>query len=802
MQKRKLTFKFLCGCLTTLLLLKGVFLPVAAITIDIPTPPPIPSAPAVPGLPVTFVVPVKPQVPSLPVAPTPPAVPTISTVGDPVVVPTPPPTPRLFVSPTPTPSPAVEVVETTVTPPNIGGNEVQMVSQANDASAVGGQSDSFAVGDPVIKTGDAYTVGTTINYLNTNAAGQSTGSDEIVVENRENGVDSVNSGSITVSSDDFTIQNNDANLTNDASLTSNSGENTTSFNVGDSTIISGDAATTATAINVVNTNLDGVAVAEFNIDDTHTGDLVLNFPEIAGCSGVVNCVTNGSLSATNTQNGADSTNTADIILSDNSTVFQNNNADVVNNLVVSANTGNNESSFNTAGSSTIKTGDASVVATVGNFVNNNISGDGRVMIGVVNIFGDLFGNIVLPQEAIVSPLADTQNIVSPLADSQLSATNSGNGESSTNTTNIDTSKTTTISQTNDVNIDNTLNVLSTTGDNETSFNTASFSNADNVIQTGDATIDVNVVNIANTNKTGGDTWWLVFINDVAGNWVGKILGAPEGATMAGSNGTEFTTTADGAITVRNTDNGAGSTNTSSVSNSQTTTIIQNNSANITNNLTLSANTGGNEASFNTGGDNYIKTGNANVMANLVNFVNNNFVGSNVVVTVVNVFGSWLGSFVSPEYQASSSEQNNSDSTNQNSQPNTVPDNTGGSQIKESITDTALTKAETPPLETTGVVTDATTALAANTSQKAETAGIYTIKDNILEKDTRGRITEDNSITIPSVKQIPPALSVSHRQILPFWFWILFFTLAGIWVLKKIYVYAHNEKSYYQNSFTV
>ncbi|MEK9137934.1 MAG: hypothetical protein AAB393_12485, partial [Bacteroidota bacterium] len=98
------------------------------------------------------------------------------------------------------------------------------------------------------------------------------------------------------------------------------------------------------------------------------------------------------------------------------------------------------------------------------------------------------------------------------------------------------------------------------------------------------------------------------------------------------------------------------TNNSSITQNNNTTTVQSNTANITNNLDLSANTGGNNASRNTGGDSSITTGDANVIANLVNFVNNNISGGGkLFVNVVNVFGSWVGDFLPPGFSKPNSE---------------------------------------------------------------------------------------------------------------------------------------------------
>ena len=46
----------------------------------------------------------------------------------------------------------------------------------------------------------------------------------------------------------------------------------------------------------------------------------------------------------------------------------------------------------------------------------------------------------------------------------------------------------------------------------------------------------------------------------------------------------------------------------------------------------------------------IGTGDAKIVANIVNFVNNNISGGGkLLVTIVNVFGSWLGDFVGPGF---------------------------------------------------------------------------------------------------------------------------------------------------------
>lgn len=72
-----------------------------------------------------------------------------------------------------------------------------------------------------------------------------------------------------------------------------------------------------------------------------------------------------------------------------------------------------------------------------------------------------------------------------------------------------------------------------------------------------------------------------------------------------------------------TDNGEGSANEISSSESQTTEVTQSNTSNIENNVTINTNTGGNSASDNTGGETQITTGDSSVSTNISNTTNLN-----------------------------------------------------------------------------------------------------------------------------------------------------------------------------------
>ncbi|MBI5044406.1 MAG: hypothetical protein HZC02_00590 [Candidatus Levybacteria bacterium] len=502
-------------------------------------------------------------------------------------------------------------VSPTPTPTNL--------SQTSDSTPDG-------VGDIEIDTGDAASTTSVVNSGNNNLAGVGAGSggSGAVVANTANGTGSTNSGSAVVDNNNNTTQTNSASVNTNLNSSTVTGDNTASDNVGDASIKTGDANSTGTVITMVNTNAEGVMVSEFNVLDDQIGDVVLDFAAncIVGCGGTTNVA--------NTANGSNSTNQGSVDTTNTTTTTQENDAQIGNDLVLSADTGNNTASRNTGGDSSITTGDANVAANIVTFANNNIAGN--VIYGIVNIFFYFIGDIIFPEDQL-----------NACCGGNVAATNTGNGSNSTNTSDIDIVDTDNTFQSNTADITNDLVFDANTGDNTASRNTG----GDSSISTGDTTIDVNLLNIANNNIVGGN-WWIVLVNDVTKGWIGKIMGAPDDAFFAGSEGSDFEVDENGYVTAKNNKNGTNSTNDTAVSTTNTNTTNQTNNADINNTLNLSANTGNNATSDNTGGNSNIKTGDATIVANMINFVNNNIKGNGkVFVTVVNVFGTWLGDFVSP-----------------------------------------------------------------------------------------------------------------------------------------------------------
>jgi hypothetical protein len=553
---------------------------------------------------------------------------------------------------TPPPQPTQPVEEQTASGPT-GAVNTQPTDSPLPTPTVVQTSGSGTSGTSTstIVTGDTNNNGLIINSGGSNIGTGAVPTGSSGINTASSGTRSDNAVNQTKSNTASTIQDNTATVDSRLTQSSVTGRNVSDFQTGtDSTIISGDANVSGTIINALNTNVDGVMVSEFNVADDQQGDIVLDFAShcISGCQP-------GSDMVQATGNGVQSQTALSLDENSSDKAFQSNDAAVGNDMTLVADTGSNASSYNTDGNTIIKTGDANVSANSLTFANNNISGN--VVYGVVNIYGDLVGDIIFPEE-VFGTCCNSGNVT---------AETGGNGSGSANTTRSAETSTTESFQSNDATIENTLVLDAQTGANDTSANTG----GDSVIKTGSANIDTNVVNVANSNVTGN--WWLVLVNE-AGNWVGRLFGGTGTENMAGSAGTEFSVAPSGEVTISNGSNGSDSANTAAIQSDTATQATQHNNAEVANTLSLTANTGSNASNYNTGGNTAIVTGDANIVANLVNFVNNNITGGGkLFVTVVNVFGSWVGDFIGP------GEKKQSQDTSQTHEPTPSPVVSAGKQ---------------------------------------------------------------------------------------------------------------------------
>jgi len=251
------------------------------------------------------------------------------------------------------------------------------------------------------------------------------------------------------------------------------------------------------------------------------------------------------------ENGAGSENEIESKQESQTTVTQNNDANVTNNVTTNANTGYNDANFNTGGNVAIDTGNAEVNAHVTNDLNRNFA-----------------------EVENCNCANDTDVLVE------------GNGAFSENEVEVENKNEVEVEQDNDADVDNDVEANANTGKNSAGFNTG---DGDVVIRTGNAKVNVGVETTANTNYA-----------------------------RVGSHGDR------GHVSLRILDNGAGSENEIEAELENETDVDQDNDADIDNDVETKANTGYNDANFNTG-DGYvvIDTGRARVNAYIDNEVNFN-----------------------------------------------------------------------------------------------------------------------------------------------------------------------------------
>lgn len=215
--------------------------------------------------------------------------------------------------------------------------------------------------------------------------------------------------------------------------------------------------------------------------------------------------------------------------------------------------------------------------TGGNSANDNTGGNTRIDTG------NSSSSVDLRTKANVN-VANTPNCN---CNGDTSVLISGNGSRSENEANVTNSNSNEVFQTNDARINNHVDVNGNTGDNDANRNTG----GDVTVITGHASSDVMVSNQANANiarSTSG-------VGSGTGTLSARILG-----------------------------NGSNSDNDVTLDHSNSNTLVQDNSANIYNDVNNRLTTGRNDANDNTGGDSLIDTGNALSSTDVRNSANFNW----------------------------------------------------------------------------------------------------------------------------------------------------------------------------------
>jgi uncharacterized repeat protein (TIGR01451 family) len=277
----------------------------------------------------------------------------------------------------------------------------------------------------------------------------------------------------------------------------------------------------------------------------------------------------------------------------NLNVVSDNQGSIENDVLVGASTGGNSIDAED-GEAIIKTGNANVVANVFNILNSNIIGLNWTRF-IINIFGNWIGDLTFPRDEVMQEFIESDS--------------SGCGE------NCEDSN---IVSSNEGQIENEVLVVADTGQN-------TITGGSGVIETGDANVQTEVSNIANSNVNGGN-WFFIAINNF-GEWKGNVYGLPPGLGMDKDSG---------SVKIYNLS--PDELNSQSTA-SNSLNIVENNSGSIKNSVIINVLTGNNSANSTSA---TIETGDANAVANLVNILNSNITGVNWLSGMINVFGTWEG----------------------------------------------------------------------------------------------------------------------------------------------------------------
>lgn len=459
----------------------------------------------------------------------------------------------------------------------VGLHPVRVFADAGASDTTG--SNTAAVVDPSdtsTTTGaggssQTTTAPSTTDASNTSSSGTQQNAPSNTTSTNNTSSSAANTGSDTVapaSTSDTQTDGSTATITNQTTSSAQSGAATVSQSSTGGNATTGDAQTIATALNILSSSTD--------VDNDNVNTSVTN---ITGNSNNQNVV----IDPTATDQSDDPSSSTNTQINSASSGTINNDMDL------SATTGDATVSNNQVGGNAT-TGDATVDANILNITDSDLS-SGEYYIGVINIYGDMSGNILLSPEFVSELLSENPSLLS-------------GDEEATNNVNQTINDAITASATSgDANIAN--NFL---GGNATS---------------GNATTSLDTFDLINSDITGNDAL-LVFIN-VLGTWEGVIIGAPAGATTAvyGNDSTSQSTP---------------------VSSNDQTTLASSTNEVINNTIDANATSGNADVEDNFLGGN-ATSGNADVSVDLLNIMNSDISLSGWLgVIFINVFGNWSGDF--------------------------------------------------------------------------------------------------------------------------------------------------------------
>lgn len=391
-----------------------------------------------------------------------------------------------------------------------------------------------------IETGDIDLTGEFENDLNANVFEESNDFDPSgEVFNDFTGFDSDNSAFVVWNLPIDILNSNLVDLDNLGQILANTGYNESSFNLGFSLLGTGDADLEIDGENVLNANFseleDFTGADEITVGNENTGPL--------------------------------SDNEAFVEIDTEIDIDNINDADIDNDLYVSANTGGNCVEFNSGDCDCFgggcSCGDDGLLAT----------GDAAIGLDLINQANE-----------------NATSILSSMGLGDIIALNSNTGFGSDNEAEVEIDSDIDVESNNDADIDNDIDLYANTGYNDMEFNSGSHGS----IETGDASSEVAIENRVNSNSTEIDM-------DMGGD-----------------------------ISVINECTGAESDNEAEADIDLELDIDNENDADIDNDINIGTNTGYNSSEFNDfgdcddcGSDGWLQTGNADASVNIENQVNAN-----------------------------------------------------------------------------------------------------------------------------------------------------------------------------------
>ncbi len=474
----------------------------------------------------------------------------------------------------------IEITQSTTTPPSgaviVGAPSLvspDTTTNTNDnkSGSLSGNPNGSGSSNTISNTGSG-----SLNTINNQGNSGSSSNINTTGTNSSNSINSSQGGNLNLNN--ATLATDTNNITSKA----NSGNASVTANTLAGGATTGNAINDANVVNLLQSavNVLGPNAVTFvdNINGDVNGNLLLN-PSTLASAQVANDPSPNNL-VVNSTTGANMTSNIDLASTSG-------NADVSNNT--------------TAGNAT--SGNASAIANVVNVIDSALV-SGRSFLGVININGDLNGNILLPPDFVNQLLADNVPIVNIISNTGANSSNSINGKSGS---------TTNITNANNATINNNVAANASSGTASVSGNTAA-GNA----TSGNTTNSITAFNLTGSNLIGSNDL-LVFVNVAGGQWVGLIINAPPGTTAAEFGGGVLSNSGDTNANINN----------------QTKDTISNN-------IDLTAASGNATVSNNTRAGN-ATSGNADNVANLLNIEDSNLALSNWFgILFINVFGTWNG----------------------------------------------------------------------------------------------------------------------------------------------------------------